>query len=327
MCQWRSKNSWFSSGAIVSLNLFVCRFGLSEAPRKFTKLLVAPLSTIRQAGFTIAAYLDDFFQCENTYEWCCKAVQFAYNLLVSLGFLPNFEKSSLIPSQRIEALGHVIDSHLMLVFLPPSKTTALVQLCEQSLAHPSMSIRHLASIIGKLIACFIAHPLGRLHYRSLERLKVKSLRRHRGDFESTCTLDTPCIADLQWWINTLPTAAAPINRGNATVVMTTDASEQMWAACFNGMTAHSPFTETEFPHSINTKETMAILFGLKAFKHYFAHQHLLIMSDSTSAVSFVRKNGFHDVTHSRFSGSTNLASCPGKQHLAFHHTFGRLFKF
>ena len=68
-------------------------FGLTEAPRKFTKLLKPPLSIIRHAGFTISAYLDDFFQCEKTREFCRQAICFAYNLLVSLGFLPNDSKS------------------------------------------------------------------------------------------------------------------------------------------------------------------------------------------------------------------------------------------
>ena len=67
-------------------------FGLTEAPRKFTKLLKPPLSVIRHAGFTISAYLDDFFQCEKMKDYCRQAICFAYNLLVSLGFLPNDSK-------------------------------------------------------------------------------------------------------------------------------------------------------------------------------------------------------------------------------------------
>ena len=63
-------------------------FGLTEVPRKFTKLLKPPLSVIRHAGFTISAYLDDFFQCEKRKEFCRQAICFAYNLLVSLGFYP-----------------------------------------------------------------------------------------------------------------------------------------------------------------------------------------------------------------------------------------------
>ena len=49
-------------------------FGLTEAPRKFTKLLKPPLSMICHAGYTISTYLDDFVQCERTRELCHQAL-------------------------------------------------------------------------------------------------------------------------------------------------------------------------------------------------------------------------------------------------------------
>ena len=221
-------------------------FGLTEAPRKFTKLVKCPLSVVRQAGFTIAAYLDDFLQCELTYDMCNRALQFTYNLIVSLGFLPNFEKSSFIPSQCITMLGHIIDSKLMIIYLPKDKSYKIVALCYSSLFSPTMQIRQLCCLIGKLISCFVAHPLGHLHYCSLERVKVKALKVHKGNFGKSCTLDNPSMLDLCWWCSSLPTAAAPINRGCASIVFTCDASKKGWSACFNGMKANGQFTLEEF---------------------------------------------------------------------------------
>ena len=277
------------------LYMFVAMpFGLTEAPRKFTKACKAPLAVVRQAGYTIAAYLDDFFQCERTYVECSRAIQFAYNLLVSIGFLPNHKKSVYIPTQRIEALGHVIDSVLMLVSLPPTKTIAIIALCTQAIASPTMSIRHLCTVIGKLISCFLVAPLGKLHYRSLERVKVKALKANKGCFEALCTLSEGCLRDLHWWVAHLPTAVAPISRGTASSVMTTDASDVAWAACFDGEWANGPFSLMEAPFSTNSKEVLAVLYGLKSFASRLANQHILIMSDSTTAVSVVKKMGSMD---------------------------------
>ena len=50
------------------LYTFTCMaFGLSLAPRKFTKLLKPVMKQLRSLGLTIANYLDDLFQAEKTY--------------------------------------------------------------------------------------------------------------------------------------------------------------------------------------------------------------------------------------------------------------------
>ena len=266
-------------------------FGLTEAPRKFTKLCKPPLAVIRQAGFTISAYLDDFFQCELTFERCAEAICFSYNTLVSLGFLPNDEKSTYVPTQIIQSLGHIINSVSMTVSLPPSKTEAIISLCHTAIKNPTFSIRHLCTIIGKLISCFVAHPLGRLHYRSMERLKVSQLKTSKGNFETTVSLTPTCLQDLHWWLATLPFAQAPINRGNCTAVFTCDASEKGWSADFDSTRANGRFSLLEMPFSTNTKEILAVLFGLRSHIHNFVGQHILIMSDSTTAISVVKKMG------------------------------------
>ena len=280
-------------------------FGLTEAPRKFTKLLKPPLSVIRHAGFTISAYLDDFFQCEKTREFCRQAICFAYNLLVSLGFLPNDSKSVYEPTQRIESLGHIIDSVDMLVSLPPSKTECIISLFVQATNNPTFSIRHLCTLIGKMISCLVAHPMGRLHYRTLERLKIAHLHACAGNYEADITLNTACIHDLNWWIQTLPSACAPIDRGPCTSVFTCDASKQGWSACFNGQKAQGQFSLLEAPHSTNTKEIYAVLFGLQAHWRYLQNQHILIMSDSTTAISVIKNMGSMDsLIHDRLAQET-----------------------
>ena len=133
-------------------------FGLTEAPHKFTKLCKPPLAIVRQNGFTIAAYLDDFFQCEKSYNKCKESIAFVHNLLVSLGFLPNDNKSMYEPCQVIESLGHIINSINMTVTLPLSKTEAIISICLQALQNPHFTIRHLCTIIGKLIHALSSTP-------------------------------------------------------------------------------------------------------------------------------------------------------------------------
>ena len=267
--------------------------GLGEAPRKWTKLMKAPLSVIRQNGYTIAAYLDDLLQAEQTKALCQQALEMAYVFLLSLGFIPNQNKSMLIPTQCIESLGHIIDSQLMQITLPPSKAFNIVQMLLAAVNDKLMSIRHLCVLIGKLVSCFMVVPLGRMHYRNLEHQKVSALHLNDGDFEALIVLNDKSIQDLSWWCTNLPIAAAPIDRGCATAVFTCDASGGSkhevggWGTAFNRLKANGQFSTLEQSYSINTKKLLAVLYRLRSFVTYFTNQHVLCMSESITAVSIV----------------------------------------
>ena len=307
-------------------------FGLTKVPHKFTKLTKPPLALIRQHGYNIANFLDDFFQAEHTYQKCYSAVQCAYALLVGLGFLPNFNKSVLIPTQCIDALGHTIDSRHMVVYLPLTKVCCIVQLCQSAIQYSTFTIRLLCVLIGKLISCFLILPFGKMHYRSLERLKVSALQNHRQNFKATVTLTQECILDLQWWCINLPTACAPVYRGVASIVFTCDASNHSWSADFNVQCANGPFTMEEVGHHINTKEILAGYYGLCSFAKQFQNHHVLCMTDSTCTIGVLKKMGSMDnIVHDmlakevwEFAKSINvwlsLTHVPGK--LNFESDFG-----
>ena len=247
----------------------------------------------------MSGYLDDFLNCEKNFEACEQAICCTYNTLVSLGFLPNDKKSVYTPCQIIEHLGHILNSVTMTVYLPFLKTEAILALCDHTLSKEQFTVRFLYHVIGKLVSCFVAHPLGQLHYRSLERLKVWTLATTQGDFEALVSLDAHSISNLKWWLQTLPSAAAPINRGVPTSVFTCDASLKAWSGCFNGNTAQGHFSLLESPYSINCKELLVVLYSLHSHVHNFQGQHILILSDSTTAISVVKaigsmKNIVHD---------------------------------
>ena len=68
-------------------------FGLSAAPRVFTKVLKPALAALRAAGIRLVAYLDDFLIIGRTKEDAEAAFRKTKNLLQSLGFVINMEKS------------------------------------------------------------------------------------------------------------------------------------------------------------------------------------------------------------------------------------------
>ena len=101
---------------------FTClAFGLSPAPRLFTKLLKPVVGALRRAGIRLVIYLDDIIFMNESREGVISDVSTAIDLLTGLGFLVNWEKSVLLPSQSLEYLGLLVDSVALSLALPSDK--------------------------------------------------------------------------------------------------------------------------------------------------------------------------------------------------------------
>ncbi len=136
-------------------------FGLTSAPRHYTKLLKPVLAQLRKARIVIFIYLDDSWIRGMSFNSCLTAVKDSLTLMLRVGLLPHPEKSAPLPVQCIEFLGFVLDSILMQVSLTPHKTTRVIQMCVQAIERKSITIRELAQLIGKIVSCFPATPRGR----------------------------------------------------------------------------------------------------------------------------------------------------------------------
>jgi hypothetical protein len=89
--------------------------GLSPAPRIFTKVLKPIYATLRSRGFISSGYIDDSYLQGDTIDECVDNVTETIALFISLGFTINWEKSVLVPTQRLHHLGFIYDSVTMTI--------------------------------------------------------------------------------------------------------------------------------------------------------------------------------------------------------------------
>ena len=181
----------------------------------------------------------------------------------------------------------------MQVTLPPEKIENALFYCHTAIQQHTVSIQFLAQLIGTLISIFPACSLGQMHYGHLERIKVEALRKSHGSFDGFCTLNDFCIEDLQWWINSVPTTAAPINRGNPDYVIFTDSSDYAFGAYFQDLDLFTQgfFTPQEKDNIIAVKEMLAVFYAFKAFLPYIDKSHVLIRSDSVASIAYLQDFG------------------------------------
>lgn len=77
---------------VITYEFNAMPYGLSVAPRTFTKIMKEVISHLRFQGYKNVCYLDDILCLGSTYSECLKNVRATLNLLECLGFVVNYKK-------------------------------------------------------------------------------------------------------------------------------------------------------------------------------------------------------------------------------------------
>ena len=278
--------------------------GLANCPRFFTKLLKPVFATLRAQGFLSAAYIDDSYLQGQTDLECQENIDNTVNLLSSLGFTIHREKSVLKPTTRLKYLGFILDSEKMTVSLSPEKAVNIQQSCLELKDKKETTIRELARVIGKIVACFPGTKFGPLYYRKLEKLKILALKKAAGNYEAVTWLTKEAKQELEWWIQNVGLDVYPLNEEKTKVQMETDASMKGWGAVCQNEKTGGRWKDVEKEMHINALELLAIQFALKSFLKVIANKQVHILCDNTCAVTYIRNKGgsksevCNDIAHS-----------------------------
>ncbi|XP_068671103.1 uncharacterized protein [Montipora foliosa] len=213
---------------------FTCLpFGLSSAPRVFTKVMKPVIGKVRSQGIRSVIYLDDMAVLSRSIDQSNLDSQFVIETLQSVGFLINWEKSILKPCQRIQFLGFTIDSSSMAVSLPQEKLNKLVERASATLHHSKRSVREVAEVIGLIVSSFPAIKLARLHYRHLQFSKINALKENLNNFNAACSLSQGVKDELEWFSTRCHLYnGTSIKKRSSVMVLTTDASQSGWGVTF-----------------------------------------------------------------------------------------------
>ena len=174
----------------------------------------------------------------------------------------------------------------MSVSLSNKKKKTILDICENALITSKVTIRYIARVLGKFFSSFLAVPLGRLHYRALERFKTEVLKEHEGNFHKIVIIPKSDLDDILWWKPTIPLSVAPIVRENPSVTVNTDASSFGWGACTENGRTGGQFNLEESECGINILELKA---PLKSLCDSVKDSHILLKLDNTSAVAAINK--------------------------------------
>ncbi|XP_044153533.1 uncharacterized protein LOC122940815 [Bufo gargarizans] len=142
----------YYQGRLSHFQFTALSFGLSSAPRVFSKIMSDVMKFLHLQGVQIVPYLDDFLvfaESRQLLHSCLKQIQ---DCLTTLGWIINPKKSDLIPSQEKVFLGVLLDSRRLMSFLPQDKQSHLIQTVSLFSSKDRSSIRDIMAVLGLLTA-------------------------------------------------------------------------------------------------------------------------------------------------------------------------------
>ena len=266
-------------------------FGLSCAPRIFTKMLKVPLSSLRREGVKNSAWLDDILLVGPSFPAASSIVSSSCSFLESFGFLIKPSKSNLVPSQSLAHVGFLWDTVAYTVSVPVEKVDALRLLCSSALSEP-VSLRFLARIIGTIDSFRFGCPIAPLHCRSLQFDLIAHLS-PEPNWNSILVLSSSAREDLRWWLEcVVPLRPSSLASFSPSHRMETDASLVGWGAFqHSGSFTQGHWSSSESELHINFLELKAVFLGVQALFPGSSPTSLLVICDNTPTVSYINHTG------------------------------------
>lgn len=274
-------------------------FGLAPAPLIWTKVMRPVVGLLREEGFRMLAYVDDFGGAPPappgqpaTREQAVAAYKMIERMFGELGLRLHPTKGVRDGPTQVRLLGHLLDTRLARFLLPADRVDKLVSsaqaLSRYATKHQRwVSFAALRHFCGSAVATTLSVPSARYHLRSLY-----TALQHRHPRSGDAQLGNQALKDLLWWTALRAHAATgrPLWPGAASMLLDTDVSGVGWGAVLNQASEARSFhgVDRNGLH-INCLELGAVTRALHSFRHLIPSGTILrLRTDSMVALGVMR---------------------------------------
>ncbi len=213
--------------------------------------------------------------------------------LSQLGLRVNWEKSKLLPTQRISFLGMEFgfgqsDS------APHAGTRSVgVELLEYIQEQDAAPLKRFQRLLGHMAAAAAVTPLGLLHMRPLQHWLHGRVPRWAWQSGTLRVQVTPaCRQTFTLWSDlSFLRAGVSLEQVSRHAVVYTDASAKGWGATFNGHAVSGVWTGPQLHWHINCLELLAVHLALNRLKRRLRGEHVLVRTDNTATVAYINRQG------------------------------------
>ena len=270
----------------------VLPFGLKDSPWVFTRVVATLVGHLRQLGLRLFYYLDDWLLVAESRDLLESHLRTTLLWTRDLGFLVNWEKSSLTPQRLPSYLGAHLDIPRLLARPSEHRVLALQEVIQDLTKGPLASALLWQKFLGHLASFVDLVPNCRLLMRPLQLHLLRYFTPLIDSQDKLVPLSPEIKVLCVAWaspsrlLEGKPFAALP-----PSLVITTDASGQGWGAVLHPHRVSGVWSKEEALDHINTLELKAVLLALQNLESLVVGHSLLIRSDNMTVVSFINHQG------------------------------------
>ena len=267
-------------------------FGLSTAPRVFTRVARAVLAFLRQGGVTLYAYIDDWLILARSRQECIDVTSYVIRTLESLGWIINIEKSNLQPSQLVTYLGAVLDFQRGLAFPTQERISTATDLAARLLQGLTVPVRLWLRLLGLAASLVEILPLCRLYMRPIQFYILRHFKPCRDPLSLRIQFSNDLVPFLQWWsCQSNLSIGRPFVDNRPTTIITTDASNSGWGASWETRSAAGLWSPLERSLHINILELLAVRRAIETWSRHLRGTRISILSDNSTTVAYLNRQG------------------------------------
>ena len=283
------------TGAVYQFKV-LC-FGLSTAPKVFTRVFAAVSAWAHSRGIRLLRYLDDWLVLASSETKARQHVQDLLLLCHDLGIVVNKEKSDLVPSRSASYLGMTIDTVAGKVSPSRARVEKFLRLAGNFVKMNSPPARQWEVLLGHLSSLEKLVPRGRLRLRSMRWQLKTSWSPEDDPPDLPVELTQEIREDLSWWtVESRLLQGVPFGTLPPGLLLFTDASCAGWGAHLLDQRTSGKWSEEEQMLHINLLEMKAVWLGLQSFQKIVTGHRVTVMCNNSTVVAYVSKQGG---THSR----------------------------
>ncbi|XP_078242251.1 uncharacterized protein LOC140708067 [Pogona vitticeps] len=262
-------------------------FGLSTAPRTFTKCMGPVAAYLRMHNINIYQYIDWLIVADSP-ENAAHSTAFVLETLRSLRLQVNKSKSHLHPSQVTEYIGTSINSITARITLPPQRISKI----HWFRLHRTVSAHHVQHLLSLMASTTVAFQHPRLKMRSLQAWFLTLFNPLTNDPHKRLRVTPELWQQLQWWTFAPHLLVGrPFRPLQLTARVTTDASPVGWGASCGDHNIHALWSRREQRLHINQLEMWAVIKAVRAFLPLLHGQAIQVVTDNTTTMHYINKQG------------------------------------
>ena len=271
---------------------FTCLpFGLATSPREFTKLLRPVVQLLRLQGIKLHVYLDDWLIRASYAVQARTHADLVLQVLQHLGWVINFSKSDLVPSQQFDFIGMQFNTCAYTVAPLPKIRFKIQNTLDHWRSHPLISARDLHRLLGMLTFMATLVPRGRLRLRPIQWWASEVWCQETGSWSDRISATPTILHQVAWWASPAVLQGVSLSALETEITLFTDASSHGWGAQLGSRTLQGTWSPQQESQHINLLEMEAVFLSVTRFLPQLKSRVVRLMCDNAVVVTYINKEG------------------------------------